>query len=125
MARSRPGKTTCTQKEHMMAKELKGQGTYYYYDFHPTEEDLMGETAVHRKLITYLVLVLERQFQAQVCTIHANLNFYLTGDALEYPLAPDVAVIKGVKLDDLSSWRVGVTGPVPQVVMEIASEKTW
>ena len=25
----------------------------YYYDFHPTEEDLMGETAVHADLVHY------------------------------------------------------------------------
>ena len=25
----------------------------------------------------------------------------------------------------MTSWRVGKTGPVPQVVFEIASEKTW
>ncbi|HET8852292.1 MAG TPA: hypothetical protein VFN02_07180 [Ktedonobacteraceae bacterium] len=30
----------------------------YYYDFHPTEEDLMGETSVHADLVHYLREVL-------------------------------------------------------------------
>ncbi len=29
----------------------------YYYDFHPTEEDLMGETSVHADLVHYLRVV--------------------------------------------------------------------
>ncbi len=98
----------------------------YYYDFHPTEEDLMGETAVHAALVHYLVEVLTWYFHGQHCAIHENLNFYQTSDVKEYPLAPDIAVIKGVDYRrSLRSWRVGRTGPVPQVVFEIASEETW
>src|SRR5260370_39222899 len=97
----------------------------YYYDFHPTEEDLMGETIVHRRLTAYLTLVLEWLFHDQICAILGNLNFYQTADAMEYPLAPDIAVIKGMEIEDGTSWHVGETGPAPQVVFEIASEKTW
>ena len=33
-----------------MAKDIKDE-VAYYYDFHPTEEDLMGETPLHSALI--------------------------------------------------------------------------
>jgi len=97
----------------------------YYYDFHPTEEDLMGETAVHADLVHYLRDVLRWQFRGQRCAIYENLNFYQTANPKEYPLAPDIAVIKGVDYRLVRSWRVGKTGPAPQVVFEFASEETW
>ncbi len=97
----------------------------YYYDFHPTEEDLMGETSVHAALVHYLVEVLTWLFRGQACAIHENLNFYQTSNPNEYPLAPDIAVIKQVDFRHLRSWRVGKTGSAPQVVFEIASEETW
>ena len=51
---------------------------------------------------------------------------YQTKDVYEYPVAPDVAVIKGVAYNQFTrSWRVGKSGPAPQVVFEIASEETW
>jgi Uma2 family endonuclease len=98
----------------------------YYYDLHPTKEDLMGETAVHAALVHYLMEVLSWQFRGQLCAIHENLNFYQTRDVMEYPLAPDIAVIKGMDYDRwLRSWSVGKLGAVPQVVFEIASKETW
>jgi Uma2 family endonuclease len=107
-----------------MAKHIDDE-VAYYYDFHPTEEDLMGETSVHRSLIDYLSQVLKWLFHGQRCAIYENLNFYQTSDPQEYPLAPDIAVIKGVSFQHVRSWRVGKTGPAPQVVFEIASEETW
>ncbi len=97
----------------------------YYYDFHPTEEDLMGETSVHAALVHYLVEVLTWLFRGQACAVYRNLNFYQTPNPHEYPLAPDLAVITGVAFRHVRSWRVGKTGPAPQVVFEIASEETW
>ncbi len=97
----------------------------YYYDFYPTEEDLMGETAVHAYLVRYLMEVLIWQFHDQRCAVYDNLNFYQTPNRKEYPLAPDIAVIKGVAFRFARSWRVGKTGPAPQVVFEFASEETW
>ncbi len=107
-----------------MAKRIEDE-VVYYYDFHPTEEDLMGETSVHRSLIDYLALVLKWLFHGKRCAIYENLNFYQTPNPKEYPLAPDIAVIKGVAFQHVRSWRVGKTGPAPQVVFEIASEETW
>jgi Uma2 family endonuclease len=97
----------------------------YYYDSHPTEEDLMGESSQHHAVIGYLEELLKWLFHNQACAVYANLNFYITDDEDEYPIVPDVAVIEGVSFRHEISWRIGVTGPAPQVVFEMASDKTW
>src|SRR5260370_14575493 len=108
-----------------MARHIEDE-VKYYYDSHSTQEDLMRETAFHAALVRYLVDVLTWLFQGQLCAIYENLNIYQTANAYEYPLAPDVSVIKGVAYQLLTrSWRVGKSGPAPQVVFEIASEETW
>lgn len=86
----------------------------------------MGETAFHRALVSYLVEVLKWLFQGQLYAIYDNLNVYQTADFHEYPVAPDVAIFKGIVYKPLiRSWRIGKNGPAPQVVFEIASEETW
>src|SRR5579864_6479733 len=107
-----------------MARHIEDEVSYYY-DSHPTEEDLMGETSVHADLILYLFQVLTWLFAGQTCAVYQNLNFYQTSDAMEYPLAPDIAVIKGVHRDRVRSWRIGKRGPAPQIVFEVASSETW
>ena len=107
-----------------MAKHMSDE-VAYYYDSHPTQEDLMGETSLHSRLVNYLMEVLQQLFRGQQCAIYENLNFYQTTNRMEYPLAPDIAIIKGSDFQILRSWRVGKTGPAPQVVFEIASEETW
>jgi Uma2 family endonuclease len=97
----------------------------YYYDSHPTEEDLIGESPPHAALVHYLMDVLAWLFHDRMCSIYENFNFYQTRNRDEKPLAPDVAIIKGVAYRQVRSWRVGVYGPAPQVVFEIASEETW
>ena len=106
-----------------MAKHIEHE-VAYYYDFHPTEEDLMGETSVHATLVHYLIEVLTWLLHGQVCAVYENLNFYQTSNPKEYPLAPDIAIIKGVTFQHVRSWRTGKTGPAPQVVFEIASRET-
>ncbi|HVB73290.1 MAG TPA: Uma2 family endonuclease [Ktedonobacteraceae bacterium] len=108
-----------------MARHIEDE-VAYYYDSHSTEEDLMGETAFHAALVRYLVDVLTCLFQGRVCAIYENLNMYQTANPKEYPMAPDVEVIQGVAYQPtIRSWRVGKSGPAPQVVFEIASEETW
>jgi Uma2 family endonuclease len=107
-----------------MAKELEHEEAYYY-DLHPTEEDLMGESSLHADLVSYLMAVLHWQFHDQVCAIYENLNFYQTTDRMEYPMAPDIAVIKGVERRQVISWKIGPGRPAPQVVFEFASKETW
>jgi Uma2 family endonuclease len=108
-----------------MARHIEDE-VKYYYDSHSIEEDLMGETAFHHALVHYLIEVLTWLFHGQRYAIYGNLNIYQTADAMEYPIAPDVAIIKGVAYQPtIRSWRVGKSGPAPQVVLEIASEETW
>lgn len=85
----------------------------------------MGESPAHAALVHYLIDVLTWLFHDRLCAIYENFNFYQTSNRDEKPLAPDVAVIKGVAYRQVRSWRMGVTGPAPQVVFEIASEDTW
>ncbi len=112
-------------KEQAMIEPTSNEVAYYYYDSHPTEEDLMGESPSHAALVHYLLDLLMWLFHDRTCAIYENYNFYQTNNKGEKPLAPDIAMIKGVKHLPLRSWRVGVTGPAPQVVFEIASEETW
>ena len=107
-----------------MARHIEDE-VKYYYDFHPTEEDLMGETSFHADLVNYLLDVLRCLFHGRLCAIYDNLNFYQTSNWREYPLAPDIAVIMGIAHRPVRSWRVGKSGPAPTVVFEIASEETW
>ncbi len=107
-----------------MIEQTRGE-IEYYYDSHPTEEDLMGESWLHAELVHYLVEVLKWLFRDQQCAIYENFNFYQTRDEYEKPLAPDIAVIRGVAYGPVRSWRIGVHGPGPHVVFEVASEETW
>jgi Uma2 family endonuclease len=107
-----------------MARHIEDE-VEYYYDSHPTEEDLMGETSFHAELVNYLLDVLRCLFHGQLCAIYDNLNFYQTSNSKEYPMAPDIAVIPGVAYRRIRSWRVGKSGPAPAVVFEIASDETW
>jgi Uma2 family endonuclease len=104
---------------------------FHYYDLHPTKEDLMGESTAQSKLIFYLLKVLEWMYGAEGWFVVSNLNIYLRRQKHEYPLAPDVAVFKGVRITNpgartLRSWRLYEPGRTPpQVAFEISSKETW
>ncbi len=85
----------------------------------------MGENSWHVGLIDYLKAVLHWLFRGQACAIYDNLNFYQTRDPMEYPVASDLAIIKGIAFRNMRSWTIGRTGPAPQVVFEILSEDIW
>ncbi len=86
---------------------------------------MRGETALHAAVIHYLVDVLRWLFSDRVCAVHENLNFYVTSHFKEYPLAPDIAVIKGTAYHYIPSWSLVHGSLPPQVVFEIASKETW
>src|SRR6266480_8078721 len=77
-------------KEHAMIEHTSDEVAYYYYDSHPTEEDLMGETPPHAALVHYLMDVLAWLFHDQLCAIYENFNFYQTRNKDEKPLALDL-----------------------------------
>jgi Uma2 family endonuclease len=108
----------------MMTRDISNQ-VGYYYDSHQTEEDKQGQTTWHSRLVSYLWDVLRWQFQGQSGTIYKNLNFYQTLDRMEYPIAPDLAVLKGIAFEYVRSWTVGRSGPAPNVTFEILAEETW
>jgi Uma2 family endonuclease len=113
------------ERKPIMEERSKDE-VVYYYDLHPTEEDLLGESNPHLDLVTYLVTLLRYLFRDQPCAVYGNLNFYQTRNPHEYPLVPDVAVIKGAAYDPFAiSWKVGQDGPAPQVVFELLSKGTW
>ncbi|MGQ9549898.1 MAG: Uma2 family endonuclease [Roseiflexus sp.] len=103
----------------------------HYYDIHPTKEDLMGESAAQSTLIHYLLSVLTCLFRAQSCFIVSNLNIYRHRRRYEYPMAPDIAVFKGISIPnpasrEFRSWRLyEANRPPPHVVFEFSSEETW
>src|SRR6266702_4377514 len=106
-----------------MAKHIEDE-IVYHYDLYPTEEDWMGQSSVHGRLIRYPVEVLTSLFWGQRCPLSHRLHFYQTPDIYESPMSTDIAVIKGVDDIDVTSWRVNQDG-APQVVFEILSAKTW
>jgi Uma2 family endonuclease len=114
----------------MTAQTPVASDLYYYYDSHPTPEDLMGETTAHSQLIRYLIAVLEWQFRAERWFIGDNLNLYQTGDRNERPIVPDIALFQGCVLAPPParlprSWRIlPPENPPPTVVFEIASQET-
>lgn len=97
----------------------------YYYDSHPIEEEFVGQTAFHGDLIRYLVLVLQWMFRDQLCAVYDSINFYKKRSRFERPISPDIAVIKGVPQQKVTSWKIWKTGIVPQVVFEFLSKETW
>ena len=107
-----------------MSQHLE-QEIEHYYDSHPLEEEEMSVTSFHADLVAYLVAVLRWHFRQYVCSIHENLNFYQSRDYMERPLAPDIAVNKGIPYTGRRNWIIGLTGGPPQVVFEILSLDTW
>ncbi|HZT98813.1 MAG TPA: hypothetical protein VFA10_04090, partial [Ktedonobacteraceae bacterium] len=76
-------------------------------DFSPFfEEESMPESIVHAELVWYLVAVLKWLFRDSLCAICENFAFLPPLEQPGPPVAPDIAVIKGVALrPDLTSWR--------------------
>ncbi|MEI6047159.1 MAG: Uma2 family endonuclease, partial [Chloroflexota bacterium] len=103
----------------------------YYYDMHPTKEDLMGESVAQQDLMSHLISLLKELYHIEGWFVSGNLNIYRTADKKEYPLAPDVALFKGVVLSratrvPLRSWKMVLPErPAPTVVFEICSKETW
>jgi len=102
----------------------------YYYDEHPTEEDLMGDSVPQTDLIKVIVALLEWLFHSPRWFVAQNLNIYTTQQHKEPPIVPDVALFKGVTLSArqrarTKSWSITEPAhPAPNVVFEIASDKT-
>jgi Uma2 family endonuclease len=88
-------------------------------------EEYSPESIVHSELVRYLVDVLRWLFRRELCMICGNFAFFPPLGQPDPPVAPDLAIIKGVPWRPLNCWRIGTTGPAPQVVFEILSDETW
>jgi Uma2 family endonuclease len=95
------------------------------YGFLPLEEETMPESMVHAELIEYLVAVLKWLFWGQTCTVCRNLAFLAPRERGGLVIAPDIALVRSIPRQPVSSWRIGRTGPAPVLVFEILSEETW
>lgn len=89
------------------------------------EDEEMGETTLHYKLIRYLFTALELFFTARNDVFVAS-NLRVSYDP-EHPLkwyAPDILVAFGIENRERSSYDVQNEKVMPQVIFEIASQQT-
>lgn len=91
-----------------------------------SHDDDMGETTLHYRLASYLFGALFSFFSTEPdVAIAANLNLYFEeGNSRKY-VSPDVLVAFGVSKRDRSVYKVWEEGVFPQVVFEVASDRTW
>lgn len=110
-------------------------GTDAYYPSTPDElrvaypeqrEDDMGETSIHIKLVTSLLwtLILFLKHRSDVF-VSANMNLYWEEGNPDRWLAPDLLVAFGVPAGERSIFQVWKEGVCPQVIVEVASKRTW
>lgn len=103
--------------------------TSVIYDgvYYPEErEDDMGEASIHIKLITnFLQMLLHFFHQSEDVFLSANMNLYYEEGNSRRWLAPDLLIAFGVPNAERSSYLLWREKVFPQVVFEIASEKTW
>lgn len=103
--------------------------TSVIYDgvYYPEErEDDMGETSYHIKLITNFLQILLHFFRQQEDVfLSANMNLYYEEGNSRKWLAPDLLIAFGVPKTERSSYLLFREKIFPQVIFEVASEKTW
>jgi len=116
---------------HKAISMISKRRIQYYYDGHPTEEELRGYSKLQADMVMYLITLLGWMFRAERWHIALKLNIYTTADPYEVPTIPDIAVYKGVVLDErqeyyLESWRVDPPlSPPPAIVFEVVSGISW
>ncbi len=102
---------------------------YRYYDQRENYWELRAERGDvagidHNSVVDYLVQVLRYLFRFQPYTIDREVNYYETFDEKEKPIYPDVFVMKSPERLKFNSFHIGVSGPPPEFVFEVISERT-
>lgn len=119
--------------EQNQAREFPNQAadsyTSVFYEgvYYPEErEDDMGETSIHINLLADLLKILKNFFKnRQDVFLSGNMNlYYEQGNPYKW-FAPDLLIAFGVSNVNRSSYLLFREKVFPQVVFEIASEKTW
>jgi hypothetical protein len=72
-----------------------------YYDSHPTEKDLVGQSIPPLTAVDHLHHVLKCQFREEKYLIALDYNLYVTRDPDEVPVMPDVMLFKCMREDEL------------------------
>src|SRR5262249_29784607 len=89
------------------------------------DDEDMGETTLHYQLVNYLLNALKLFLANRVdCFIAANLRLsYDANNPLRW-YAPDILIAFGVENHERSSYHLPTEKIMPQVIFEVASEKT-
>jgi Uma2 family endonuclease len=93
-------------------------------------EEELGQNIRHDGELRYLIAVLENYYRGIEGLIGVAHDFPLhTGNARN-TISPDISVIEGLTVDprnvpDMANYYVGVDGPRPRLVIEVASRSTW
>ncbi len=101
--------------------------TFYDGVYYPEErEDDMGETSIHISLLANLLNILKFYFkEREDVFLSGNMNlYYQEGNPYKW-FAPDLLVAFGVPKVERSSYLLWREEVFPQVIFEIASDKTW
>jgi len=102
--------------------------TSVFYDgvYYPEErDDDMGESSVHIRLLANLLSILKLYFKNRHVFLSGNMNLYFEKGNSRRWFAPDLLVAFGVPNVERSSYLLFRERVFPQVIIEIASEKTW
>jgi Uma2 family endonuclease len=93
------------------------------------DEDFeMGESTIHTITAGMLLYGLGYHFALQTAyRVFGDLNLYYSDDDPSLYLSPDVMVVKASRAlpAQLSSYHIGRRTPVPLLVGEVLSERTW
>ncbi len=115
---------TTIEAENVKTIKLRSfQDEVHYPESH---DDDMGESALHHKLLSVFFFLLEAHFSANSdIAIAANMNlYYEEGNPYKY-YTPDLMIAFGAEKRDRQVYKLWEEKVFPQVVFEIASERTW
>ncbi len=112
---------------------LKANRIERYYDYHDPAEEEFNQTIPHQVALQNLLSLLEYLFVDQAVAILCGVRICEVdeedGEKYDLGSSPDISIIKGVDLNKLmeqgiSSYYIGIHGPVPAVTFEIVSPST-
>ncbi len=115
------------ENQAVILDEAEFEEPYYFYDYKDNywklrqERGDMPDTR-HNDLVDQLIQVLRWQYRLETYTIHREANFHETEEKKDKPLYPDVFVFKSKKRFHFKSYKIGVSGPPPEVIIEIISD---
>ena len=91
----------------------------------PYYEETVTESSLHFRVLNYLYCALDERYRERtdVFVVGNHFVYWVDGDQ-DQRQAPDIFVCFGAEDVDRKSYRVGVSGPAPQVVIEVTSESS-